>query len=446
MNSPQSFASLGVPSQIVDALTRQDIRFPFPIQETVIPDIIEGRDISAQAPTGSGKTLAFGIPIVAAVEDAKPRRPRALILAPTRELAEQIASQLRPLASAMAHSVMAVYGGVGYRPQIQGLDRGAEIVVACPGRLEDLLEQRALVLDDVEYVVIDEADRMADMGFLPSVRRIVGATSARRQTLLFSATLDGAVGKLVRDVQTDPIHHVVGATGPDTSSATHIFWKAERTDRPELAANVVKRLGSAMVFTRTRHGADRLAQQLERFGVAAAPIHGGRSQPQRDRALDAFARGQVQALVATDVAARGIHVDAVAGVIHFDPPEDAAAYLHRSGRTARAGATGTVVSLVTNETHSAVRRLQSDIGLPRGIADVDLEIVPVTDPIPLRPAEPKTQKTHKAAKSHASRPPQGRPGFRGNKPASNRWGGKRSKANPRAGAGAKPATPSGPRP
>jgi superfamily II DNA/RNA helicase len=420
MESTNSFAPLGVPAQIVAALARDGIRYPFPIQEAVIPDVIEGRDISAQAPTGSGKTLAFGIPIVAAVRDATPRRPSALILAPTRELAEQIAGQLRPLASSLGHKVVAIYGGVRYRPQITQLAKGAEIVVACPGRLEDLLAQGAVVLDDVRFLVVDEADRMADMGFLPSVRRIVALTAPQRQTLLFSATLDGAVGKLIRDVQTDPIRHQVGDSGPDTDAATHYFWKAERTARPELTAGIVGRLGSAMVFTRTRHGADRLAQQLERFGVSAAPIHGGRSQPQRDRALEAFSRGRVQVLVATDVAARGIHVDDVGGVIHFDPPEDKSAYLHRSGRTARAGATGNVVSLVTNEHHALARRLQAELGLPRGIGEADLDLLPLTAPkAPQAEAKP----------IRAPRPPQGRPGHRvrNSKPASNRWAGKRAR-------------------
>ena len=324
-----------------------------------------------RAPTGSGKTLAFGLPLVARLLDADRRAPVALILAPTRELAEQISRALSPYAAALGHKVATVYGGVGYGAQRKLLDQGAELVVACPGRLEDLLKMGALRLDQVTAVVIDEADQMADMGFLPAVRRIVSATAARRQVLLFSATLEGPVAKLVDDFQDDPCRHEVGEKGPDITAAHHLFWLAERTDRPRHVAGVAAALGSTLVFCRTRHGADRLAKQLDKFGTKAEAIHGGRSQAQRDRALEAFKRGKIGALIATDVAARGVHVDGIACVLHFDPPADAATYHHRSGRTARAGATGVVISLVDASMRKATRQLQQQIGVAEVIEPAD---------------------------------------------------------------------------
>ncbi|HEU4840216.1 MAG TPA: DEAD/DEAH box helicase, partial [Ilumatobacteraceae bacterium] len=355
-----TFGALGVPDDLTARLAAAGIAEPFPIQAAVIPDALAGRDVTGRAPTGSGKTLAFGIPLVANLKPAQRKRPTALVLAPTRELAEQIAAELRPLARARRHEVVSVYGGVGYGPQRKALDNGAELVVACPGRLEDLLTMRALSLQDVTQVVIDEADRMSDMGFLPAVRRILEQTANERQVLLFSATLDGAVGKLAAAVQRQPARHEVGAVGPDMTLTRHAFWSVDRVDRPDLTADVVRQLGSTMVFCRTRHGADRLARQLEKLGVKAAPIHGGRSQPQRDRALKAFQSGAVAALVATDVAARGVHVDDVQAVVHFDPPEDGSTYVHRSGRTARAGASGVVVSFVERGAEKDAKKLQRD--------------------------------------------------------------------------------------
>jgi superfamily II DNA/RNA helicase/cold shock CspA family protein len=358
-----TFGALGVPDDLSARLHATGIVEPFPIQAAVIPDALAGRDVTGRAPTGSGKTLAFGIPLVVRLTPAQRRRPTALVLAPTRELAEQIATEIRPLARLRRHDVVSVYGGVGYGPQKKALDNGAEIVVACPGRLEDLLTMRALSLQDVTQVVIDEADRMADMGFLPAVRRILEQTASERQVLLFSATLDGTVAQLAKAVQQRPVRHEVGPVGPDMTLTRHAFWNVERIDRPELTAQVVAGLGSTMVFCRTRHGADRLARQLGNLGVKAAPIHGGRSQPQRDKALKAFQSGAVAALVATDVAARGVHVDDVAAVVHFDPPEDASTYVHRSGRTARAGASGVVVSFVERGAERDARKLQRDIGI-----------------------------------------------------------------------------------
>jgi superfamily II DNA/RNA helicase len=358
-----TFAQLGLPDPLVRALAKRDIVEPFPVQAATIPDALAGRDVSGKAPTGSGKTLAFGLPLLATVERANSRKPRALVLAPTRELAEQIKKELAPLAKAVGRHVTAVYGGVGYGPQKGALRKGVDVLVATPGRLEDLIEQGSVDLSRVNIVVIDEADRMADMGFLPAVRRILDRTSPRRQTLLFSATLDGDVAVLSRAYQQDPVRHEAGTVEAETIDARHHFWSVQHHDRVQHTADLVGEAGRSIVFTRTRHGADRLAKQLTKLGVGAIAMHGGRSQNQRNRALRAFATGGAQALIATDVAARGIHIDAVASVIHFDPPADHKDYLHRSGRTARAGATGTVVSLVTGDQQRAVRRMQKELDL-----------------------------------------------------------------------------------
>ena len=368
-----TFAELGLPASIVDALDRKGMSAPFAIQAAVIPDALDGRDIAGRAPTGSGKTLGFGLPVVAKLTDAKSKRPVALVLAPTRELAEQIMAELTPFTKAVGHAATSIYGGVGYGNQRKALDRGTELVVACPGRLEDLIQMGAIDLSDVSTVVIDEADQMADMGFLPAVRRIVDQTARDRQVLLFSATLDGPVAKLIKDFQHDPARHEVGPKGPDIHAAHHAFWKMDRADRNKNTAGVIERCGPTIVFTRTRHGADRLAKQLGKLGVSAQPIHGGRSQGQRDRALAAFKGGSADALIATDVAARGIHVDGVSAVIHYDPPADGATYHHRSGRTARAGATGIVVSFVEPSTMKDVKKLQRDVGIQVEVTAPDLD-------------------------------------------------------------------------
>jgi len=367
-----AFRDLGLPEAIVHRLESQGKHNTFPIQAAVIPDALAGRDVAGRAPTGSGKTLGFGLPLVAGLVDARPKRPVALVLAPTRELAEQIMAELTPFAKAAGHDAASIYGGVGYGGQRKALDRGVELVVACPGRLEDLMQMKAINLRDVTTVVIDEADQMADMGFLPAVRRIVEQTDRDRQVLLFSATLDGPVAKLVADFQHNPVRHEVGPKGPDVHAAKHHFWLVEREDRVATTADVIQRLGSTIVFTRTRHGADRLAKQLGRNGVKAEPIHGGRSQGQRDRALAAFKKGQASALIATDVAARGIHVNGVNAVVHYDPPAEDATYLHRSGRTARAGATGTVVSLLDHSQKKDALKLQRGIGIDEPVTKANV--------------------------------------------------------------------------
>ena len=366
MNTPtSSFRALGVPDELAAVLERAGISTPFDIQVAAIPDALAGRDVLARAPTGSGKTLAFGLPLVAQVGRGTSRRPRALILSPTRELAEQIRRELEPLATANGRNVLAVYGGVGMNPQRSALQRGVDILVACPGRLTDLIEQGCVSLGDVDQVVIDEADRMADMGFLPTVRKLLDMTAKRRQTQLYSATLDNDVKVLIDRYQHKPVRHQVGETEPDLSNVSHRFIEADRPQKLALSADLIEDAGPTVVFCRTRHGADRVAKQLKRVGIKAAPIHGGRSQGQRTRALEAFADGKVTALVATDVAARGIHVDGVQCVLHFDLPPDPKDYVHRSGRTARAGADGQVVSLVQPDQRKDLRKLQRDVGLPQ---------------------------------------------------------------------------------
>ena len=363
-----TFTDLGVPRPLVASLEARGIDTPFPIQAASIPDALSGRDILGKAPTGSGKTLAYGIPVLARVEKAEPCRPRALILAPPRELAAQIGADLVPMAKTVRRWVLVVHGGVGYERQRRQLRRGIDVLVATPGRLADLIEEGSVSLRDVDLVVVDEADRMADMGFMPQVRRLLDQTSSPRQTLLFSATLDGEVAELTRRYQHDPVRHEV-ADADDHGDAAHYFWMVDRQDRIGLAAEVIASSTPAIVFTRTRSGAERLARQLARAGVHTEAIHGGRSQAQRSRALAAFAQGRVAALVATDVAARGIHVDRVASVIHFDLPADPKDYLHRSGRTARAGADGVVVSFVLPDQRREASSLQRSVGLTQRMHD-----------------------------------------------------------------------------
>jgi superfamily II DNA/RNA helicase len=370
---PPTFSDLGLPDVLTTTLSSHGITEPFPIQSATIPDVLSGRDVSGRAPTGSGKTLAFGLPILARVGVAAPNRPRALILDPTRELAAQIRLDLAPYGKATNRQVFAVFGGVRYTQQKDFLRRGIDVLVATPGRLEDLMNQGSVDLGDVSVVTVDEADRMADMGFLPDVRRILNKTRSDRQTLLFSATLDGAVGVLIREYQSDPVTHEAGTIEPDTTDAQHHFWLVDRNRKAQHAADVIHIADRSIVFARTRIGVDRLAKKLSALGVKAVAMHGGLSQNQRHRALKAFSIGDAEALIATDVAARGIHIDAVASVIHFDPPEDSKDYIHRSGRTARAGASGNIVSLVTSEQRRSVRRMQDKLGMYEPIGKPELD-------------------------------------------------------------------------
>jgi superfamily II DNA/RNA helicase len=400
-----SFADLGVPADVVDRLARRGVTDPFPIQAATLPDALAGRDVCGRAPTGSGKTLAFGIPLVTRVGRARPRRPRALVLVPTRELAAQVHAEVVALAGRNGPSAVTVYGGVGFGPQVTALRRGVDIVVACPGRLADLVARGDVALGEVELVVIDEADRMADMGFLPEVKRLLDQAQPDRQTLLFSATLDGDVDVLVRRYQRSPVRHEL-ASEPDAPKSRHVFWRADRADRLGVVADLVGREWPAIVFCRTRHGADRVARQLARAGVAAAAIHGDRSQAQRERALAGLANGSVQALVATDVAARGIHVDDVACVVHFDPAGDEKAYVHRSGRTGRAGATGLVVSLVDRAGEAEAKKLQKRLGLPVGLEAPQVRGGARPAPTPaVRPSRPASSHRRRRGGEGRSRKP-----------------------------------------
>jgi len=431
------FAQLGLPKPLVNKLAAGGITETFPVQEATIPDALAGKDVSGKAPTGSGKTLAFGLPMLTNIDRGSRNRPRGLILAPTRELAEQIKQDLVPLARMMKRFVFAIYGGVGYGPQINALRKGVDILVATPGRLEDLIEQGAINLRDADFVVIDEADRMADMGFMPAVRRILNGTAKKRQTLLFSATLDGDIAVLSRDYQNNPVRHDVGTVEPETIDATHHFWLVEHQDRIQSAADVISISGRSIVFTRTRHGADRLAKQLAGLDIGAVAMHGGRSQNQRQRALKAFSNGDAQALIATDVAARGIHIDAVASVIHFDPPADHKDYLHRSGRTARAGATGTIVSLVTREQRRAVKRLMQDLDLRLPIEPARLDSLPKGEPFQRPAARPKANRAERRAERpserHSERKPDRKPERRIERDRpSNRPGGEAQRATERS--------------
>ncbi len=403
-----TFAHLGVPDSILNALTRRGITHPFEIQAATLPDALAGRDICGRAPTGSGKTLAFGIPLVAGVGRAEPKRPRALVLAPTRELAEQINAEIRTFAGPVRTA--AVYGGVGYGGQFKALRQGVEILVACPGRLEDLIEQRAVNLAAVDMVVVDEADRMADMGFTPAVRRLLDQTADNRQTMLYSATLDGDVAKLTRDYQNNPARHEVGEDTPDITAAHHVFWNVGKGDRTAIAAEAVDAAWPAIVFCRTRHGSDRLAKQLNKVGIRSVAIHGGRSQNQRARALADFAEGKAHALVASDVAARGIHVDKVASVVHYDPPEDHKMYIHRSGRTARAGQGGVVVSLLSPSQVRDARRVQRQVGLDEPITAPnasELRSVSSAAAKPSTPTKHVEEPVREAHSSHLERPANG---------------------------------------
>jgi superfamily II DNA/RNA helicase len=444
-----TFLELGVSRGLADSLTARGITEPFPIQVAALPLALAGRDVCGRAPTGSGKTIAFGIPLVARVGRGRPRRPRALVLVPTRELASQVAGELIQLAGPKGPSVATFYGGVGYGPQIGALRRGVDVIVACPGRLTDLAERGEVNLADVEIVVVDEADRMADMGFMPQVKRLLDQVGPKRQTMLFSATLDGDAAELTRRYQHDAVR-VEAEPIAEAPENRHIFWWADGSERTNLTTEVVKAHWPAIVFCRTKRGADRLAQKLQLGGVEAAAMHGDRSQAQRERALAAFISGRVQALVATDIAARGIHVDDVACVVNFDPPEDEKAYVHRSGRTGRAGASGLVVSLISSSQASDTKKLQAKLRLPRSIdrpAMASIGDVPAADMVRARLAAATIAARTKAASYASSRPPvrlsRDRDTSGRSRGASPRWG-TTVAAGQRSGGG-RPASPRQPR-
>lgn len=365
-----NFSELGLSAELLDSLTERGFREAFPIQALAIPDAIAGRDVCGKAKTGSGKTLAFGLPMLARIGTAEPHAPLGLVLVPTRELASQVTDELAPLAQRQGQRVLAVYGGVSMDKQIEALKKGVELVVATPGRAIDLMEQGMLRWDAVEVLVLDEADRMADMGFMPQVQKILYRMTQDHQTLLFSATLDGAVNQLVKRYMKDPVFHEIEGKEPTVEEMDHRFLLVHQMDKVKVAGSIINGANRTVLFVRTKRGADRLVAQLEREGVKAGAIHGDLRQSARERALSDFVAGQTHALVATDVAARGIHVDGVDVVVHYDPPEDHKAYLHRSGRTARAGESGVAVSLMLWNEENHIRVLQRRLALDEPIVEV----------------------------------------------------------------------------
>jgi superfamily II DNA/RNA helicase len=358
-----TFASLGLAEDICLALEERGIHSAFPIQEMTIPDILAGRDVCGKARTGSGKTLAFGLPLLQTLPRAKSGRPTGLALVPTRELATQVRDELTGAAHARGVRIASIYGGDPMEKQIKALRDGVDFAVCTPGRAIDLIERGDLCVADVSHVVIDEADRMADMGFLPQVEWILRNVEGKHQTLLFSATLDGVVDGLIRRYQHEPARHEIDDKGVSLEKMTHVFLQVHEMDKAKVAAAIIQGASRTIVFSATKHGADRLARKLEEQGVVAKAIHGDLRQNMRERSLHDFSKGKVQALVATDVAARGIHVDDVDVVIHYDPPNDHKTYVHRSGRTARAGESGVVVSLLLWNQELEVRRMQKRLGL-----------------------------------------------------------------------------------
>ena len=362
-----TFASVGVPAHLTKVLSAQGITSPFPIQAVTLPDSLKGRDVLGRGRTGSGKTVAFALPLVMRLADdgaqTRAGRPRGLVLLPTRELAAQVAATIEPLARAAGLSTTTIYGGVSQRPQVAALSRGVDIIVACPGRLEDLMKQGNVRLDDVSVTVIDEADHMADLGFLPGVKRILDRTPADGQRLLFSATLDRGVDALVKRYLANPITHSVDSDATTEPDMEHHVLTVRATDKPEVVRELAAGEGRSVLFVRTKHQAKKLARTLTQAGIPAVDLQGNLAQKAREKNMEAFRCGEVKVLVATDIAARGIHVDDVALVVHVDPPTEHKAYLHRSGRTARAGASGVVVTLQTSEQASEVAAMTRKAGI-----------------------------------------------------------------------------------
>jgi superfamily II DNA/RNA helicase len=432
-----TFASLGVPAALVAVLANDGITVPFPIQSATLPDALAGRDILGRAQTGSGKTLGFSLPLVARLAGGHTMagRPRGLILVPTRELAAQVQTVLAPLARASGLKVTAIFGGTSQHPQVAALRNRVDIVVACPGRLADLIEQGHCHLGDVDITVLDEADHMADLGFLPVVRRLLDMTPADGQRMLFSATLDGAVDVIARRFLHRPARHSVDADSKPPEIAHHLLT-VNPADRVGVIAALASGEGRVLIFTRTKHGARKLVRQLALAGTLATELHGNLTQGARTRNLDAFAAGEVRALVATDIAARGIHVDGIELVVHADPPAEHKAYTHRSGRTARGGAEGTVVTLQTREQAAEVRTLMRKAGVnPRtslaapGSA-VLREIAGPPAKRTLRPAPPARSATGTATAKSASGSAAGtgrQPGSRGAAAASASFRGRRGR-------------------
>jgi superfamily II DNA/RNA helicase len=449
-----TFDALGLDPRLVSALAARDIHEPFAIQARALPDALAGRDVLGRAQTGSGKTLAFGLPLLTRLAATADRRrqkaPGGLVLVPTRELAQQVADVLTPLGRGVGVGITTVYGGVPIGRQITRV-RDADVVVATPGRLIDLLDRRACTLSDIQITVLDEADHMADLGFMPAVTRILDETPAGAQRMFFSATLDRAVGQLVTSYARDPALHAV-TSSTDSGPAEHRVLVVSAQDKVPVAAEIASRPGRTLFFVRTRHGAERLAKQLSRAGVEAAAIHGDRNQNQRQRALDGFTAGHPRVLVATDVAARGIHVDDVDLVVQFDPPNDHKDYLHRSGRTARAGASGMVVALVEPGQVRELRRLHGAAGITAASDEVAAghhvvrQIAASGTPVPPAPpapaAAPAARSAGRGRPGSARRAGRGRPSPRAAKDSAARGNakpGRQSKPARRGGDGARSA-------
>jgi superfamily II DNA/RNA helicase len=366
----RSFSALGVAAELVAVLDDAKIHTPFPIQSQTIPDALAGRDLCGKAKTGSGKTLAFGLPLLQRLAGTASHHPRGLVLVPTRELARQVAEVLVPLADSVGLRLGLCYGGTGMETQIESLRSGVDVMVATPGRLIDLRQREEVDLREIEMVVLDEADRMVDMGFLPQVEWLLRHLVRPHQTMLFSATLDGAIDRLVRDELVDPVRHEVVSDTTTVGEMSHRFLLVHQMDKVKLTAALSRGASRVMIFTRTKRGADRLVEDLRAEQINARAIHGDLRQLVRERTLQQFSDGKLPVMVATDVAARGIHVDGIDLVIHYDPPEDHKAYLHRSGRTARAGEEGLVVTLVLWNQQLEVEKVQKRLGLSQPVVEM----------------------------------------------------------------------------
>lgn len=405
-----TFADLGVSAPLVRALAEAGRTSPFPIQTATLPDTLAGRDVLGRGKTGSGKTLAFSIPLVSrlAQTSRKPSRPAGLVLAPTRELASQITATLQPLAAAHGLRVTTIFGGVSQTPQVRALESGVDIVVACPGRLEDLMRQRLISLDGVAVTVIDEADHMADLGFLPGVTRILAATPAGGQRMLFSATLDNGVDKLVtRFLRDEVVHSVDPQDSPVAAMTHHVFHVSSVDAKKDLVRTLASGTGRRILFLRTKHQARKLARQLTESGIPSVDLHGNLSQPARDRNLAAFMTGTARVLVATDIAARGVHVDDVELVVHCDPPAEHKAYLHRSGRTARAGRAGDVVTVVLPEQRKDTQVLLRKAGIkatPQPVAADSAAVLELVGEIAPHQAPPTPAPTQPARRPGGRQP------------------------------------------
>ena len=431
---------------MADVLRDGGIEKPFEVQTKTIPGALEGRDVCCRAPTGSGKTLAFGIPLVTMSSKAEPKRPTSLILTPTRELAEQIRGVLRPLADSIGLRTASVYGGTPYKEQYRRLNKGVEILVACPGRLIDLLERGALRLDDVGIVVLDEADRMADMGFMQPVRSIMDKCKQDRQTILFSATLDEEVSEIVESYQHDPLRVGIGPEEVSMDSMQHFFWKINSRGKAELASYIAEKCGRSIIFCRTRAGVNRLGDEMSEMDLSFTTLHGGMKQKQRDRSMHKFSAGQARVMIATDVASRGIDVDDVNCVIHFDPPDDGKAYKHRSGRTARAGSTGTVVSLVLRSQNRQYKRIQEEVGIRCKMTEPEPEALEEREFVRAPSEKAKFRGKTRKSQSNKKRARRSRKSstYRSSKQGSNRRNGRRKgrgKRNNRSRGGPKRAKP-----